>query len=164
MPQQDIPCPFGYFHSIILELIVLYDNSFDAYRHSSLSRTFLFLYMLVTGRLSHDNRQIEIFYPLQVNESFPFPIALSWKGSAPDAQNGAVDNQQSTVVFPKGNPIPSVKALTFYRSGTFTLDVHYADASELQAQTKISTYTVTSCAFLISYFMMCTDALYVTLA
>ncbi|KAL3511806.1 hypothetical protein ACH5RR_024523 [Cinchona calisaya] len=78
----------------------------------------------------------------QVNESFPFPIALSWKGSAPDAQNGAADNQQSTIVFPKGNPIPSVKALTFYRSGTFTVDVQYADMSELQASAKISTYTI----------------------
>ncbi|XP_016440765.1 heat shock 70 kDa protein 14 [Nicotiana tabacum] len=78
----------------------------------------------------------------QVNESFPFPIALSWKGSAPDAQNGAAENQQSTVVFPKGNPIPSVKALTFYRSGTFTTDVQYADVSELQAPAKISTYTI----------------------
>ncbi|XP_027167776.1 heat shock 70 kDa protein 15 [Coffea eugenioides] len=78
----------------------------------------------------------------QVNESFPFAIALSWKGSAPDAQNGAADNQQSTIVFPKGNPIPSVKALTFYRSGTFTVDVHYADVSELQAPAKISTYTI----------------------
>ena len=77
-----------------------------------------------------------------MNESFPFAIALSWKGSAPDAQNGAADNQQSTIVFPKGNPIPSVKALTFYRSGTFTVDVHYADVSELQAPAKISTYTV----------------------
>ncbi|KAL7140085.1 hypothetical protein ABFS83_09G097400 [Erythranthe nasuta] len=78
----------------------------------------------------------------QVNESFPFPIALSWKGSAADTQNGAADNQQSTVVFPKGNPIPSVKALTFYRSGTFTIDVQYADVSELQAPAKISTYTI----------------------
>ncbi|CAA2957822.1 heat shock 70 kDa 15-like [Olea europaea subsp. europaea] len=78
----------------------------------------------------------------QVNESFPFPIALSWKGSAPDTQNGAVDNQQITVVFPKGNPIPSMKALTFYRSGTFTIDVQYADVSELQAPAKISTYTI----------------------
>ncbi|KAG8388328.1 hypothetical protein BUALT_Bualt02G0114300 [Buddleja alternifolia] len=78
----------------------------------------------------------------QVTESFPFPIALSWKGSASDTQNGAVDNQQSTVVFPKGNLIPSVKALTFYRSGTFTLDVQYADVSELQAPAKISTYTI----------------------
>ncbi|KAI3463346.1 hypothetical protein Pfo_020009 [Paulownia fortunei] len=79
---------------------------------------------------------------LQVNENFPFPIALSWKVSASDTQNGAVDNQQSTVVFPKGNPIPSVKALTFYRSGTFTLDVQYADVSELQAPSKISSYTI----------------------
>ncbi|KAL2493089.1 Heat shock 70 kDa protein 14 [Abeliophyllum distichum] len=78
----------------------------------------------------------------QVNESFPCPIALSWKGSAPDTQNGAVDNQQITVVFPKGNPIPSMKALTFYRTGTFTIDIQYADVSELQAPAKISTYTI----------------------
>ncbi|PIN04454.1 Molecular chaperones HSP105/HSP110/SSE1, HSP70 superfamily [Handroanthus impetiginosus] len=78
----------------------------------------------------------------QVNESFPFPIALSWKVSASDTQNGAADNQQSTVVFPKGNPIPSVKALTFYRSGTFTLDVQYADVNEVQAPARISTYTI----------------------
>nr|GMC70968.1 heat shock 70 kDa protein 15-like [Ipomoea batatas] len=78
----------------------------------------------------------------QVNESFPFPIALSWKGPAPDAQNGVAENQQSTIVFPKGNPIPSVKALTFYRSGTFSIDVQYADVSELQAPSKISTYTI----------------------
>ncbi|KAH7865813.1 hypothetical protein Vadar_011568 [Vaccinium darrowii] len=78
----------------------------------------------------------------QVNESFPFPIALSWKGAAPDTENGGADNQQSTVVFPKGNPIPNVKALTFYRSGTFTIDVQYGDVSELQAPAKISTYTI----------------------
>ncbi|KAM3359484.1 heat shock 70 kDa protein 15 [Capsicum galapagoense] len=78
----------------------------------------------------------------KVNESFPFPIALSWKGPAPDAQNGVSENHQSTIVFPKGNPIPSVKALTFYRSGTFTIDVQYADVSELQAPAKISTYTI----------------------
>ncbi|KAF8400774.1 hypothetical protein HHK36_014075 [Tetracentron sinense] len=78
----------------------------------------------------------------QVNENFTFPIALSWKGSAPESQNGAADNQQSTIVFAKGNPIPSVKALTFYRSGTFTIDVLYADVSELQAPARISTYTI----------------------
>lgn len=76
---------------------------------------------------------------LKVNENFPFSLALSWKGAASDTQNGAVDNQQSTVVFPKGNPIPSVKALTFYRSGTFSVDVHYTDSDQ---QAKISTYTV----------------------
>ncbi|GAB2293558.1 hypothetical protein Dimus_027765 [Dionaea muscipula] len=78
----------------------------------------------------------------QVNESFPLPIALSWKGSARDSQNAASEGQQSTVVFPKGNPIPSVKALTIFRSGTFTVDVQYADVSELQAPAKISSYTI----------------------
>ncbi|KZV40816.1 heat shock 70 kDa protein 15-like [Dorcoceras hygrometricum] len=78
----------------------------------------------------------------QVNESFPYAISLSWKNTASDLQNGAADNQQSAIVFPKGNPIPSVKALTFYRSGTFAVDAQYADVSELQAPAKISTYTI----------------------
>uniref|UniRef100_A0A7N0ZW23 Uncharacterized protein n=1 Tax=Kalanchoe fedtschenkoi TaxID=63787 RepID=A0A7N0ZW23_KALFE len=78
----------------------------------------------------------------QVNEWFPFSIALSWKGAAPDSQNAAIENIQSTVVFPKGNPIPSAKVLTFYRTGTFTVDVLYSDVSELQAPAKISTYTI----------------------
>ncbi|PRQ50857.1 putative Heat shock protein 70 family [Rosa chinensis] len=76
----------------------------------------------------------------QVNESFPFSIVLSWKGSGPDAQNGGAN--QTTIVFPKGNPIPSLKALTFYRSGTFSVDVLYADVGDLQAPVKISTYTI----------------------
>ncbi|CAK7356663.1 unnamed protein product [Dovyalis caffra] len=78
----------------------------------------------------------------QVHEYFPFSIAVSWKGAAPDSQNGTADNQQCTIVFPKGNPIPSIKALTFYRSGTFSIDVQYTDVSELQASVKISTYTI----------------------
>lgn len=79
---------------------------------------------------------------LKVQESFPFPIALTWKGTAQESQNGNVENQQTSIVFPKGNIIPSVKALTFYRTGTFTVDLQYADVSELQAPAKISTYTV----------------------
>ncbi|RWW28592.1 hypothetical protein GW17_00006920 [Ensete ventricosum] len=47
-----------------------------------------------------------------------------------------------SVVFPKGNPIPSAKALAFYRSSTFTVDVVYADAGDLQVPAKISTYTM----------------------
>ncbi|KAF7135918.1 hypothetical protein RHSIM_Rhsim08G0221100 [Rhododendron simsii] len=78
----------------------------------------------------------------QVNESFPFPIALSWKGAALDTENGGADNQQSIIVIPKGNPIPSIKATTFSRSETFTIDVQYGDVSELQAPAKISTYTI----------------------
>ncbi|PIA65092.1 hypothetical protein AQUCO_00100522v1 [Aquilegia coerulea] len=78
----------------------------------------------------------------QVTECFPFAIALSWKGSAPDSQNGAVDQPQSTIVFPKGNILPSTKNLTFYRSSTFTVDVVYADVGGLNVPAKISTYTI----------------------
>ncbi|XWS11903.1 hypothetical protein CRYUN_Cryun37aG0044700 [Craigia yunnanensis] len=76
----------------------------------------------------------------QVNESFPFPISLSWKGSAPDAQNGGAEQQQ--LVFRKGNSVPSVKAVTFHRSSTFSVDVQYSDVSDLQVPAKISTYTI----------------------
>ncbi|CAJ1955198.1 unnamed protein product [Sphenostylis stenocarpa] len=78
----------------------------------------------------------------QVNESFPFSISLSWKGASSDAQDSGPDNVQSTLVFPKGNPIPSVKALTIYRRGTFSIDVQYDDVSGLQTPAKISTYTI----------------------
>uniref|UniRef100_A0A1D1XWP1 Heat shock protein 14 n=1 Tax=Anthurium amnicola TaxID=1678845 RepID=A0A1D1XWP1_9ARAE len=78
----------------------------------------------------------------QVHESFPFPIALSWKGTASDAEHGMTENQHMSVVFPKGNPFPSVKALTFYRSSTFSIDVLYPDVSDLHAPVKISTYTI----------------------
>ncbi|KAK1307321.1 Heat shock 70 kDa protein 14 [Acorus calamus] len=78
----------------------------------------------------------------QVNEGFPFSIALTWKGSAPDSQNAAAESQQSSVVFPKGNPLPSVKALTFYRSSTFSVDVVYAGVTDPQLLSKISTYTI----------------------
>ncbi|MBA0628090.1 hypothetical protein Godav_022867 [Gossypium davidsonii] len=76
----------------------------------------------------------------QVNESFPFPVSLSWKGSGPDSQAGGAEQQQ--LVFPKGNPIPSIKAVTFHKSSTFTVDVQYSDVSDLQAPPKISTYTI----------------------
>jgi len=80
---------------------------------------------------------------LQVQDSFPFPIALSWKGSAPESDGGE-EASPNSIVFVKGNPIPSTKMLTFYRSGTFSIDVLYADTSELPPLTapKISTFTV----------------------
>ncbi|ONK72850.1 uncharacterized protein A4U43_C04F24020 [Asparagus officinalis] len=61
------------------------------------------------------NRLSKMREQIQVHECFPFLIVLSWKGSAPEAQGGAAENQ-STIVFPKGNPIPTIKALTFFRS------------------------------------------------
>ncbi|WJX75841.1 hypothetical protein P8452_59330 [Trifolium repens] len=78
----------------------------------------------------------------QVNESFPFSISLAWKGSGLDAQDSVPDNQLNSLVFPKGNPIPSIKAPTFYRSGTFSIDVQYSDVSGQQTLAKISTYTI----------------------
>lgn len=76
----------------------------------------------------------------QVNESFPFSVSLSWKYSGSDAPDSESDNKQSTIVFPKGNPIPSSKVLTFFRTGTFSVDVQCHDLSE--TPTKISTYTI----------------------
>lgn len=86
----------------------------------------------------------ELCFLMQVNENFPFPISLSWKGAAADTQNGAAEGPQTTIVIPKGSPIPCLKAVTILRSGTLTVDVHYADVSELQAPAKISSYTVSN--------------------
>lgn len=77
-----------------------------------------------------------------MHESFPFQIGLSWKGVAAGAQNGATENQQMSLVFPKGNPIPSLKALIIFKSSTFSVDVQYVDATGSQAPSIISTYTV----------------------
>ncbi|KAE8715220.1 Heat shock 70 kDa protein 15 [Hibiscus syriacus] len=78
-------------------------------------------------------------YGFKVNESFPFPISLSWKGSASDPQNGGVEQQR--LIFPKGNSIPSVKDVTFHKMSTFSVDVQYSDVSDLHNPAKISTYT-----------------------
>ncbi|KAH7657359.1 Heat shock protein 70 family protein [Dioscorea alata] len=77
----------------------------------------------------------------QVHDGFPYSIALSWKGSAPDSENVVTDNRQTTIVFPRGNPIPSVKVLTFYRSSTFTVDAMYTNLEDSQVPANISTYT-----------------------
>lgn len=86
--------------------------------------------------------EYKISFPVQVHESFPFSIALTWKGTSTEVQNGSTENQQSVVLFPKGYPIPSLRALTFNRSSTFTVDVQHAEDSEFQGAAKISTATV----------------------
>ncbi|KAL2332389.1 hypothetical protein Fmac_019970 [Flemingia macrophylla] len=81
----------------------------------------------------------------QVNESFPFSIYLSpLKSTSPDMPESGADNKLGTLVFAKGNPIPSVKTTTFFRPGTFSIDVNvqYDDVSGLQTPAKISTYTI----------------------
>nr|CAB3464137.1 unnamed protein product [Digitaria exilis] len=57
----------------------------------------------------------------------------------PDAQN---NDTQQTVVLPKGNVIPSSKALAFYRASTFAVDVVNVGANDAQVEPKVSTYTV----------------------
>ncbi|CAI9782710.1 unnamed protein product [Fraxinus pennsylvanica] len=64
-----------------------------------------------------------------------FPLALEYLFSY--AQNEAMDNQQSTVEFPKDNPIPSVKALAFYKSSTFMVDVQYTDLLEKEVEVPV---------------------------
>eukprot|EP00270_Netrium_digitus_P013017 TRINITY_DN4290_c0_g1_i1.p1 TRINITY_DN4290_c0_g1~~TRINITY_DN4290_c0_g1_i1.p1 ORF type:complete len:899 (+),score=285.06 TRINITY_DN4290_c0_g1_i1:317-3013(+) len=89
----------------------------------------------------------------EVQDTYPFPIALSWKQVvAPQSEGGAggagegeeLAAQPNQIVFTKGNPLPSSKLLTFYRHETFTIDAFYADMSELPsgADPKIGTFTV----------------------
>ncbi|KAJ7567080.1 hypothetical protein O6H91_02G131600 [Diphasiastrum complanatum] len=79
----------------------------------------------------------------EVQDAFPFPIALAWKGSAPESEEGDQSHPNS-VVFIKGNPVPSTKMLTFYRSGTFVFDAMYADTCELPPGTsaKIGSFSI----------------------
>eukprot|EP01018_Ginkgo_biloba_P010427 Gb_20168 [translate_table: standard] len=80
----------------------------------------------------------------QVQDSFPFSIALSWKGPASESDEGSIATQSNSILFPRGNPIPSTKVLTFYRAGTFSIDALYADTKDLPLGTssKISTFTI----------------------
>lgn len=76
-------------------------------------------------------------FPLQVQDSFPFSIGLS----SGQSNIGTLSNG---VLFPKGHPFPSVKILTLHRSGTFHIEVFYADKSELPpgGLPNISSFTV----------------------
>ncbi|BBN14282.1 hypothetical protein MPTK1_6g10360 [Marchantia polymorpha subsp. ruderalis] len=84
----------------------------------------------------------------EVQDSFPFPIACSWRGRSASPNAEAPDREPapstSSVVFVKGNALPSAKLLTFQRSGTFSIDVLYADARDLPPGTplKIGTYQI----------------------
>jgi heat shock protein 4 len=80
-------------------------------------------------------------YFMKVYECFSFPIALTWDADSTKLLDEGVKNQ-SIVLFPKGNPIPSEKVLIFLISSTFSVDVVLVDVTCLQAATRISTYTV----------------------
>ena len=85
---------------------------------------------------------------LQVQDAFPFSVCLAWKGSAPESEEGGTPSEtaHTSVVFPKGNPVPSTKMLTFFRAGTFNIDVLYGDMQDLPLGTpqKINTFTVSN--------------------
>uniref|UniRef100_A0A0D3ADN4 Uncharacterized protein n=1 Tax=Brassica oleracea var. oleracea TaxID=109376 RepID=A0A0D3ADN4_BRAOL len=72
---------------------------------------------------------------LVVCDILPFSISLAWIGAS--------GNQESTTLFPKGTPIPSVETLTFYPSEPTSVDVQYTHLTdEFQAPLKISRYSI----------------------
>lgn len=51
-----------------------------------------------------------------------YPIQVQW-----EKEEGNPDEDTSLVVFPRSNPIPSTKILTFHRAGDFELEARYTD-------------------------------------
>lgn len=73
----------------------------------------------------------------EVQDSFPFSIGMS-------SDAGPICTLSNGILFPKGQPIPSVKILTFHRTDVFHLEAFYGDQSELIPGTspKISCFTI----------------------
>lgn len=59
-----------------------------------------------------------------VSDITPYPIKVQWTPE-PDSQ----EEDKELLVYPKGNPIPSTKILTFYRKDAFELEAEYAEPS-----------------------------------
>ncbi|GAB2226456.1 hypothetical protein Droror1_Dr00022264 [Drosera rotundifolia] len=60
-----------------------------------------------------------------VHESFPFEVKVSWRMPLPGTQIDEANDGRRIVLFPKGSPMPSVRALKFNGSSTLVLDVWY---------------------------------------
>ncbi|PON51510.1 Heat shock protein 70 family [Parasponia andersonii] len=73
----------------------------------------------------------------EVQDSLPFSIGLLLDG-------GPICTGANGILFPKGQPIPSIKVLTFQRSNSFKLEAFYANLDELPPCTssKISCFTI----------------------
>ncbi|KAI4308013.1 hypothetical protein L6164_031132 [Bauhinia variegata] len=73
----------------------------------------------------------------EVQDSIPFSIGLS-------SNEGPVCAGSNGILFPKGQPIPSVKVLSFQRSNLFHLEAFYSNPNELPpgTSTKISSFTI----------------------
>ena len=78
---------------------------------------------------------------VQVQDSSPFSIGLSSDEGPICAESNGGSNG---VLFPKGQPIPSVKVLTFQPSNLLRLEAFYANPNELPPGTspKICCFTV----------------------
>jgi heat shock protein 4 len=63
----------------------------------------------------------------EVEDAAVYPVAFSW----PQSEDEPGGESTSSLVFPKGNPMPSVKSLTFFRTGMFTLDAAVTDPALL---------------------------------
>lgn len=74
---------------------------------------------------------------VQVQDSIPFSIGLS-------SDESSICAGSNGVLFPKGQPIPSVKILTFQCSNFLHLETFYVNANELPPGTspKISIFTI----------------------
>eukprot|EP00276_Gloeochaete_wittrockiana_P006546 CAMPEP_0184645614 /NCGR_PEP_ID=MMETSP0308-20130426/2127_1 /TAXON_ID=38269 /ORGANISM="Gloeochaete witrockiana, Strain SAG 46.84" /LENGTH=839 /DNA_ID=CAMNT_0027074803 /DNA_START=71 /DNA_END=2590 /DNA_ORIENTATION=- len=69
-----------------------------------------------------------------VHDVAPYPINVTWKSSPRDENEMAIDTSstlQSSKVFPKYNPLPSTKLLTFKKYEPFEVQAVYADPSVL---------------------------------
>ncbi|RZC65661.1 hypothetical protein C5167_009346 [Papaver somniferum] len=73
----------------------------------------------------------------EVQDSFPFSIGFS-------TEEGPVCTLSNGMLFPKGQPVPSMKVLTVHRSSTFRLEAFYADQNELPSgvSPQISCFTI----------------------
>lgn len=80
---------------------------------------------------------------MQVQDSIPFSIGFL-------LDEAPICTGSNGILFPKGQPIPSVKVLTFRRSSSFHLEAFYANPSEVPAgvSSKIS-------CFKVIYFALC---------
>ena len=85
---------------------------------------------------------------MQVQDSIPFSI-----GIASDEGPISTASNPNGILFPKGQPSPSAKVLTFQRSSSFRLEVFYANPDELPAgvSSKISCFTVSLVVYLCIY-------------
>ncbi|XP_027340928.1 heat shock 70 kDa protein 16-like isoform X2 [Abrus precatorius] len=73
----------------------------------------------------------------EVQDAIPFSIGLS-------SDEGPIFAGSNSVLFPRGQPFPSVKVITFQRNNLFHLKAFYANPNELPPGTspKISCFTI----------------------